>query len=96
MIIYNKFYIQFLLLALIPIITLIISYVGVENGPTICIFTNILGINCTGCGMTRAIITFINGDFNQAINYNFNVIIILPLLLIIWFKQFFSIMYRIN
>ncbi len=71
----------------IPFLTIIISYIGLGDGSTICIFKNVLGLDCFGCGMTRAIIAFIRGDFYQSINYNFNVIIILPLLLIIWFKQ---------
>ena len=69
-------------------ITLMISYIGIENGQTICLFNNILGINCMGCGITKSIVAFINGDFHKSISYNYNVIIILPLLLFIWLKQF--------
>ena len=86
---YNKLILKIILLLCIPIFTLILSFIGIENGQTICLFHNILDFNCIGCGITRSIITFINGDFYKAINYNHNVIIILPLLIMIWLKQFF-------
>ena len=83
----NNIYVKLLLLLSIPITTLIISYNGLGDGQTICLINNIFGIECIGCGMTKAIIALINGNFYQSINYNFNVIIIFPLLLTLWFKK---------
>ena len=73
---YNKLILKIILLLCIPIVTLIISFIRIENGQTICLFNNILGLNCIGCGITKSIIAFINGEFHQSINYNYNVIII--------------------
>ena len=53
----NNIYVKLLLLLLIPIITLIISYNGLGDGQTICLINNIFGIECIGCGMTKAIIS---------------------------------------
>ena len=84
---YNKSIFKIILLLSIPIITLIMSFSKIDNGQTICLFNNILGIDCAGCGITKSIICAIKGEFQQSIQYNFNVIIILPLLLFIWMKQ---------
>ena len=93
---YNKLILKIILLISIPITTLIITHIGIENGQTICLFNNILGVNCIGCGITKSIIALINGEFQQSINYNYNVIIILLLLLFIWLKQFFISITKVN
>jgi len=93
---YNKLILKIILLIYIPITTLIITHIGIKNGQTICLFNNILGVNCIGCGITKSIIALINGEFQQSINYNYNVIIILPLLLFIWLKQFFISITKVN
>ena len=49
-------------------------------GNTICIFKNLLGLECVGCGMTRALYTLSHGDILKALNFNRLVIIIAPLL----------------
>jgi len=92
---YNKLIFKIILLLCIPIITLIISFIGIENRETICLFNNMLGLSCIGCGITKSIIAFINGEFHQSINYNYNVIIILPLLLFIWLKYFFKLLTKV-
>ena len=63
-------------------------YNGIESSHTICIIKNISSIDCFGCGITRAIIELINGNFNAAINYNFSVIIVFPMIVYIWIKTF--------
>ena len=89
MIIVNKYFIKILLLLSIPLIVLNNNIFGITTGSTICIFNNILGINCFGCGITHAVIEAINGNFIQAIKYNFNVVIILPILIFLWCKQLY-------
>lgn len=36
-----------------------------------CIFHEITGLNCPGCGITRMISSFVNGDFINGIKYNY-------------------------
>ena len=92
---HNKLILKIILLICIPIIILITSFIGLGNGQTICLFNNILGVNCIGCGTTKSIISFMNGEFIQSFNYNYNIIIILPLLLFIWWKHFSTLMIKL-
>ena len=54
---------------------------------TICLIKNIFGVECFGCGITRAIIASVQLDFTKAIEYNTMVIIVLPLFIHEWFKK---------
>jgi len=47
-----------------------------------CLFHEITGQYCAGCGMTRAVVALSNMDFYQAIRYNVFVVIALPFLAI--------------
>ena len=46
--------------------------------PTICVFRNMLGIECFGCGMTRALAAAMHGNFAQAMQYNPGSVVALP------------------
>jgi hypothetical protein len=58
-----------------------------QKGYTICIYKNITGHNCPGCGTTRAIAAILQGKFAQAFSYNKLIIITFPLLLWIGCKS---------
>ncbi len=67
------------------IIFLLLYNIPVYNNPLLenmCIFKNIFGIECFNCGMTRAYLSIIQFDFNMALYYNKNVIIIFPFTII--------------
>ncbi|MDQ2947201.1 MAG: DUF2752 domain-containing protein [Acidobacteriota bacterium] len=53
---------------------------AVNNFPTFCPFKRYLGIECFGCGMTRALSAFLHGNIRDAIAYNRGVLFTLPLL----------------
>ena len=38
--------------------------------PTLCVFSNITGLPCPGCGLTRAYLYLIKGDIIKAFAYN--------------------------
>src|SRR3954470_21884809 len=40
-----------------------------ENGPA-CFFKSITGIDCPGCGMTRAFIALLKGDLSGSLHYH--------------------------
>ena len=61
------------------------SWMFTEN--TICIFKNLFGLECVGCGMTRALYCLSHGDILEALNFNRLVIIIAPLLFYILIIQ---------
>ncbi|MBR4995752.1 MAG: DUF2752 domain-containing protein [Alistipes sp.] len=53
---------------------------------TVCLFHNITGHNCWGCGMTRALYSLLHFDFSGAWDYNRAVVIVAPLLIWVWIK----------
>ncbi len=57
----------------------------IEGGPTICLFRNMIGVPCLGCGLTRAISSIFHGNFVKALSYNKLIVIIFPLLCFLCF-----------
>ena len=47
-----------------------------------CVFRQITGYNCPGCGMTRAALAFLDGKFYQAFRFNMLIFILAPLYLL--------------
>ena len=78
--------VKLLLLILLPIVLYAIPAESVFNGKSICVFTNIFGIECWGCGITRAIFSALYFRFTEAWEYNRLVVIVLPLLMFEWLK----------
>lgn len=58
---------------------------------TICLIKNIFGIECPGCGITRAIISAVQLDIVKALEYNKIVILVLPIFVYRWFKNIIKI-----
>jgi len=57
----------------ISILVLGITFIYLAVSNTIsfgCLFKNLFGISCPGCGLTRAFISILNLDFISAIKYN--------------------------
>ncbi len=46
-----------------------------------CVWRRLLGIQCPGCGMTRAVISLLRGDIVGAMGYNF-MVVSLPVMLV--------------
>ena len=80
--------IKLLLLILLPFLLYAIPAESIFSGKSICIFTNIFGIECWGCGITRAIFSALYFRFAEAWEYNRFVVIVLPLLMFEWLKAF--------
>ncbi len=66
---------------LILILYKVLNYYNIES---ICLFKLLTGHNCPGCGITRAIVCVLKGNFSQAFNYNPLVIVVFPLLVYSW------------
>lgn len=62
-----------LLLAIVPLET-------IERFPAFCPFKRFLGIECYGCGMTRALCALLHGQAHIALQYNRGVLLAFPLL----------------
>ena len=72
--------------ALIPVVLYVIPMESICNGNTICVFTNIFGVECWGCGITRAIFSALHFRFYDAWEYNPLFVVVLPLLLFFWMR----------
>lgn len=79
---------------LINIALLILLYnIPIEGNPLIenlCIFKWIFGKECFNCGMTRSFLSILHGNFDMAMYYNKNSLIVFPFTIIIylfsWYK----------
>ena len=52
-----------------------------ENGNSLCLIRNVFGVECFGCGMTRAMSCMFHGNIVAAIEYNKMIVIVFPLLI---------------
>ncbi|TAL40628.1 MAG: DUF2752 domain-containing protein [Methylovulum sp.] len=71
---------------LIPVVLYFMPLDWLINQHSICLFKNITGNECYGCGMTRALLSAIHFQFENAFHYNKLFLIVLPLLIYIWAK----------
>ena len=75
------------MLFLLPFLLSMLSLDRLEGKHSICLFKNLFGIECYGCGITKAVIAAIQLDFIRAFNYNRLIIIIMPLIIYLWGKE---------
>jgi len=78
------------LIFLIPFALFFVPLDWMKHQHSICLFKNLTGYECYGCGMTRAILFLLHFQFKIAFNYNKLVVIVLPLLIYIWTKTIAS------
>ena len=62
-----------------------------DESHTICLFHNLTGRDCWGCGILRAITSVAHLNFTEAWNYHKAVVIIVPLLIYLWIKWIFRL-----
>src|SRR5450759_2467306 len=86
----NRKHFRYILTAgilLIPVVLYFIPVEWLESQHSVCLYKNLTGHECYGCGMTRAIISAIHFQFVNAYHFNKLYVIILPLLVYIWAKM---------
>jgi hypothetical protein len=71
---------------ILPIVLYFVPVEWLNKQHTFCLFKNIFGQECLGCGITRAVVSAIQLDFYVAYHYNKLVVIVLPLLAYVWMK----------
>ncbi|MBE5806077.1 MAG: DUF2752 domain-containing protein [Clostridiales bacterium] len=80
----------FICLCMNILLFIFIYNLPLESNHTLCIFKNITGKDCFNCGMTRAFLSIIHCQFEQAINYNWKVVFVFPYTIFIysfsWYK----------
>ena len=47
-----------------------------------CLFHSLTGWNCPGCGMQRFLHAFLHGRFQEAISYNYMLVILIPYIIL--------------
>ena len=58
-----------------------------DEGETVCIWKKTLGVECPGCGLTRATQHFLHGEWEVALDYNPLVVVVVPILAVVWVVQ---------
>jgi hypothetical protein len=49
-----------------------------ERSPSVCLYWNVFGVHCPGCGMTRAFSALLHADFARALSFNKLVVVVFP------------------
>lgn len=93
----NKFrhiwtYICLIGMIFLPILLIILPKTFFDHGPTTCIYTLLAGVNCYGCGMTRASMRLIHLDFVGAWEFNKLSFIVFPALAFYYMRYFIYLM----
>jgi hypothetical protein len=79
---------------LVPVVLYLIPLEWIQSQHSVCLYKNITGNECIGCGMTRAILSAIHFQFENAYYFNKLVIIVCPLLIYIWSKSLITRFFR--
>lgn len=75
---------------LLFIIVIYYSVIHLSRSSTSCVYQNIFGIPCPGCGMTRSYKAFLHADFEQAFYYH-PLFLLVPIVIILVGYQFYLI-----
>jgi hypothetical protein len=78
---------QLFIVIFAPVVLFFIPVAWLNQQHSICLYKNITGHDCYGCGMTRAVLSVLHFDFGTAFYYNKMVVIVFPLLVYVWGKK---------
>ena len=77
---------------IIVIIIVVIALISIFVHPFIpCLFHEITGLYCPGCGVTRMIISILKLDFYQAFRYNPLLFILFPVFIILFINYIYCL-----
>ena len=72
--------------AVLPLVAYLVPEGWIMQGHSICLVHNLFGVECWGCGMTRALYSLMHLRFADAWHLNRAVVIVAPLLAYVWIK----------
>ncbi len=78
---------KILFLTILPILVRNIDFHSANDHFTFCLFKNITGNDCYGCGFLRGLSAFLHLDFRAMIHLNKLNLVTIPLLLFIYCKE---------
>ncbi|MFO6430249.1 DUF2752 domain-containing protein [Erythrobacter sp. W302b] len=64
---------------------------GLQSIQAFCIFRTLTGLECWGCGMTRALHNLLHLDFSTSIAHNFLAAPVVIILAIVWLTTIMSV-----
>lgn len=76
--------IKLTLFLILPIAFYLIPTEGIYHGHSICPIKMIFGVECPGCGMTRAVFSLMYGRIMEAVDFNKFVLLIFPIMVGYW------------
>ncbi|WP_372473369.1 DUF2752 domain-containing protein [Capnocytophaga sp. ARDL2] len=85
------FLIRHSLVVFTPIVLIFLPANYFDHGQSVCLSKSLAGIECWGCGSTRAAMHLLHLNFETAWNYNKMIFFIMPLLIIVWLKSVFQL-----
>ena len=79
----------------LPLLVLIGAWILYTFGnPLICVFYQLTGLYCPGCGSGRASVALLHLDFAAALGYNLLYVLLLPFIVYYLLKQYIILVFR--
>lgn len=75
-------------MVIIPIVVLILPADFFDSGQDLCLSKLLAGMECYGCGMTRAMMHLTHFEFQEAWEFNKLIYIVSPIIGYLWIKEF--------
>lgn len=82
--------IEILLLIVIAVVFYCIPLDYIESR-SFCIFYNLWGIKCGGCGLTRAFFNMLHLNIGVSVSYNWLILFFYPIILYVYIKEMLSL-----
>ena len=82
--------------AVLPLVAYLVPERWIMQGHSICLVYNLFGVECWGCGMTRALYSVAHLDFVAAWEFNHLVVVVAPVLAWLWVKWIYKLTKQMN
>ena len=82
------------MLSILPFFLILLPEDFFDSGKSICISRLVFDVECYGCGMTRAFMRILHGEFKDAWDLNKLSIISFPLILIYYYQTIIKVFWK--